>query len=475
MKWHGDMRKNILVIAFLMLAFWPTSLFATRERIQGFCQDGGISVTIPGTAGSCSQRFQRSYPSCQITVYLTGTVTLATLYSDSAGTAQANPFTASNAGRWFFYADGGNYDVRFSAGGIATPFTLSDFRIANDVFDVTDFGAKCDGTTNDYTAINNARIAATAQTNGGTVLIPSNVSGSCVIGTNITFDSDVTLAFEGGGRLSISTGVTVTINGGFEAPVSQVIAGAGLIVFGVASRVVNVYPHWWGALGNGSADDTAEFQSAMTAISGADKVFRIPCGVYVVSGVTTAATETTILGDGYCSRISYVTAGADISNILHINQGQRITINGLVLDGNRDVNASPALNGINVVGGDAIMIRNIWCEQMPGAASTSYGDCLEIGDSDSTETSDVVIDNVIAKNIFRNGISIEKTSRIAISNFNCFIMIGTNPGACIDYEPDGSQRAQEVVFTNIPCNTAVHCILMTGDTGSNTRSEERRV
>src|SRR3990167_6435779 len=248
MKWHGDMRKNILVIAFLMLVFWPTSLFATRERIQGFCQDGGISVTIPGTAGSGSQRFQRSYPSCQITVYLTGTVTLATLYSDSAGTAQANPFTAYNAGRWFFYADGGNYDVRFSAGGIATPFTLSDFRIANDVFDVTDFGAKCDGTTNDYTAVNKARIAATAQTNGGTVLIPSNVSGVCLINSSITFDADVTLAFEGGGVISIASATTTTINGTVAAPPTHIFTRSGNVRFGSAAAISYVYPQWFGAL-----------------------------------------------------------------------------------------------------------------------------------------------------------------------------------------------------------------------------------
>src|SRR3990167_2783148 len=268
-----------IIVAVLFLCLYASPAFATREKIQGWCEQGGYAVTVPGTPGSGSQRFQQTYRSCTVTVYLVGTVTLATLYSNDAGTAQANPFTASSTGAWSFYSDCGRYDVRFSGGGIATPFTLGDFRIPNDVFDVTDFGAKCDGTTNDYTAINNARIAATAQTNGGTVLIPSNVSGVCLINSSITFDADVTLAFEGGGRISMASATTATINGSITAPPTHIFTRSGNVRFGSAAAISYVYPQWFGALGNGSADDTAEFQSAMTAISGADKVFRIPCGV----------------------------------------------------------------------------------------------------------------------------------------------------------------------------------------------------
>lgn len=47
----------------------------------------------------------------------------AAIYSDNAGTAKANPFTSSNTGYWFYYADDGTYDVTMNGGGIPAPFT----------------------------------------------------------------------------------------------------------------------------------------------------------------------------------------------------------------------------------------------------------------------------------------------------------------------------------------------------------------
>lgn len=94
---------------------------------MGWCDQGGYVVTIG--ANSSATRFQRSFPSCTVTIYDAGTVNLSTIYSDNASTAKANPFTASTTGFWFFYASNGRYDVRFSGGGIPTPFTLSDWLL----------------------------------------------------------------------------------------------------------------------------------------------------------------------------------------------------------------------------------------------------------------------------------------------------------------------------------------------------------
>ena len=346
--------------------------------------------------------------------------------------------------RQFCAAAGANFGVKFtnaaallpSTGGIIDCSNLQGAQtIASDVF--------------------------TGQTKPILLIWPTGTASSSV---SLTIPATTTVDFPQGGILSMASATTATVNGGVTGTLSQHFAGTGRV------QIEDVYAQWFGALGDGSNDDTAEITAAMAAIpTSSGGILRMPCGDYVVSSVTTVTTQVSMVGGGYCTRISYTTAGADIQNILAIDTGRRITISGMVLDGNRNVNASPSLNGINVVGGDAIMIRNIWCEQIPGAASTSYGDCIEVGDSASTETSDLIIENVFTNNVFRNGLSIEKVSRVTINNFNCFTMIGTNPGACIDYEPDGSQLAQEVAFSNITCNTAVHCILMTGDTPSTPR------
>jgi hypothetical protein len=71
----------------------------------------------------------RSYPSCTVTVYNTGTAVLTTLYSNDLGTPLANPFTASLTGYWFFYADNARFDVTLSGGGIPVAFTLGDIPL----------------------------------------------------------------------------------------------------------------------------------------------------------------------------------------------------------------------------------------------------------------------------------------------------------------------------------------------------------
>lgn len=120
------MRRLLLAASILMLCPFISE---ARGKAMGWCEDGNVSVTISGTVGSLTQKFQQSYPSCTVTAYKTGTQDLATIYSDDTGTAKANPFTAAASGQWFFYADDGRYDVRFSAGGISTPFTLGDFSV----------------------------------------------------------------------------------------------------------------------------------------------------------------------------------------------------------------------------------------------------------------------------------------------------------------------------------------------------------
>ena len=113
--------KYVLLIALTVLPL------QAREKLQGWCQQGNQTVTTNGVASTT--KVQRSYPSCTVTVYNSGTLTLSTIYSDNVGTPKANPFTAASTGIWFFYASDGRYDVTFSGGGITSPFTLGDYSL----------------------------------------------------------------------------------------------------------------------------------------------------------------------------------------------------------------------------------------------------------------------------------------------------------------------------------------------------------
>ena len=143
--------KKILGIAAILLGLaLPAS---ARGRLAGWCEDG--NQTVNSASVSSTTRVQRSYVlnnvGCTVEVFIAGTVTHPTngIFSDITGTPKGNPFTAASSGQWFFYADSGHYDVKFSGSGITTPFTLGDMvpvEAANQVdcsiFPGADAGAK---------------------------------------------------------------------------------------------------------------------------------------------------------------------------------------------------------------------------------------------------------------------------------------------------------------------------------------------
>jgi hypothetical protein len=141
--------------------------------------------------------------SASCAVYLTGTTTLASLYSDNGVTALTNPTTSSATGRLQFYAADGRYDIVCSKTGFTTT-TITDVLLEDpaqgqDLYylpagtgavsrtvqgklresvSVTDFGAVGDGVTDDRAAI----VAAVAAANGVTILFPA---GAYLVGSSL--------------------------------------------------------------------------------------------------------------------------------------------------------------------------------------------------------------------------------------------------------------------------------------------------
>jgi len=88
----------------------------SRGHLQGFAEQGGHTVVVSGN--NSTTKFQESYPGCTVTVFLAGTTTAATIYSDMAGTSKSNPFTSdATTAYWDFYAEStARYDVKFEWG-----------------------------------------------------------------------------------------------------------------------------------------------------------------------------------------------------------------------------------------------------------------------------------------------------------------------------------------------------------------------
>ena len=96
----------------------------------------------------------------------------------------------------------------------------------------------------------------------------------------------------------------------------------------------------FGALGNGSTDDTASLQAALTAASGGGSVF-IPSGTYIISADLLVPSNCLIIGAGRSS-ILKAAAGTN-ANVLNLTSVSHVTISDIVIDGNK---ANVAVLGI---------------------------------------------------------------------------------------------------------------------------------
>ena len=104
------------------------------QRAQGFAMQGDGTVWTNGSPST--NVVQTSYPFATISVYYTGTASLAGVFADNntPPTVMANPFTANADGYWWFYAPDGRYDVQMAAPDLA-PWTISDLQIADAHFE----------------------------------------------------------------------------------------------------------------------------------------------------------------------------------------------------------------------------------------------------------------------------------------------------------------------------------------------------
>jgi hypothetical protein len=125
------MLKRLVGIGLFIGISYSFAMAQTPAILQGWCQNGNVTVTIQGQNGASPKKYQQSYPSCTVTVYDAGTLNISTIYSDTSSTPKANPFTSASTGIWSFFANDGTYDVKFSGGGIPAPFSMGNFSIFN--------------------------------------------------------------------------------------------------------------------------------------------------------------------------------------------------------------------------------------------------------------------------------------------------------------------------------------------------------
>lgn len=181
---------------------------------------------------------------------------------------------------------------------------------------ITRYNTKAVGLTGNSVADDFAKLNTlanvTMQPNGGEI----DVVGVPRIGSNLALPKNVKLHFRSGAYLAPDLGVTITVNAQLSYTLDKIFGGGGAVVFGTGSRVREVYPQWWGAVGDNVVDDYAPSQAAATAaLPGSILRFVTPSVKYRFTNEVTIAKALTILGPGLGCEIVQVTVLKNIFKV----------------------------------------------------------------------------------------------------------------------------------------------------------------
>ncbi|SMF88183.1 Pectate lyase superfamily protein [Paenibacillus uliginis N3/975] len=186
---------------------------------------------------------------------------------------------------------------------------------------ILDYGADPNGVTDSRSALN----AAISDNSSDTIYIPKGVY---LIGQNITILSNKKLIFDRNARLKPAAGIGMEINGTWDANPDDHIfdLSIGGSITGNC-KIDEIYPEWFGAKGDGVADDLIPIKTAINLAVNSKKItldggyaltipvilqpkrYRVTDTIYItksanaITSMTGRATQLLIKGSGISSSI----------------------------------------------------------------------------------------------------------------------------------------------------------------------------
>lgn len=187
--------KWIRLITTIYVLFGCGYIYAQNGAVTGFCVKGATPAITSGS--SSTNTLQGIVPGgpagCLVQVYLTGTVTPATIYPNVGGGTLNNPFRASLSGQWLFYASTTQaYDVVLSGGVPPNVYTSP----------VTLTGIPAGGGSGDPNAVT----IATPFTVADSIAISAG-AGRGIVSTNLSYDIGSNNLFNSSGVFNITDAI----------------------------------------------------------------------------------------------------------------------------------------------------------------------------------------------------------------------------------------------------------------------------
>lgn len=146
---------------------------------------------------------------------------------------------------------------------------------------------------------------------------------------NVALGQGRALVFQPGAVLVVPAGVTLTINAPIVANPQMIFSGAGTVLLGKAAAPDGIRSEWFGALWDGTTDDTDAHVKAL----GAGKAHAWPAGTSVVSSIpATVLTNKKIRTEGVRTILQQKAGTAAATRMLCL--GSDVEIGDLTVKGN---------------------------------------------------------------------------------------------------------------------------------------------
>ncbi len=206
-----------------------------------------------------------------------------------------------------------------------------------------------------------------------------------------------------------------------------------------SSQVFNVKDAAYGALGNGSADDTAAIQRAITAATGTNGTVYVPAGTYMINALTSIYLKSNMtfsMATGAVLRA--IPNGSGNYGIVRIKDASYVNVLGGTIQGER-----LAHTGTTGEWGHGLILSNAQHVVIEGVtAKECWGDGFDVAFS-----ADVTMCNVLADQNRRQGMSITSVNGMIVRNSTFKNTHGTLPECGIDIEPNAGETVNSVLIT----------------------------
>jgi len=234
-----------------------------------------------------------------------------------------------------------------------------------------------------------------------TLIIPI---GTWSIDSDITVPENINLKIVKGAILTITTGITLTINGSFEAGLYQVFDCVGT---GTVYNLKLVYPEWFGALGDNVNDDSDAFNASNDALPTSGGVIQLESRTYYLITKMTVTKPISILGKGpnktfiRSAKRQAPNGNYSSSTAIYANGIDGLRISGITFDGdvttfvNVDADDSWMQSPIEIVSSSNIIIEDCnFTKWFSGLPATIADATYKVGAIFIYTCEHIIIDNV---------------------------------------------------------------------------------